>query len=83
MLKRVNGEAGAMETPIGNLPNSADLNMDGLNLDAARVEELLGLDRDGWKRELAEVGAYLDSYGARTPAALKAEQQRVAAALAN
>jgi phosphoenolpyruvate carboxykinase (GTP) len=83
MLKRVDGEAGAVETPIGNLPNAADLNLDGLDIDSARLEELLGLDRDGWKREFAEIGAYLDSYGARTPAALRTEQQRVASALAS
>ena len=83
MLKRVNGEVDTVQTPIGNLPNAGDLNIDGLATDAAGLDELLALDRAAWKHELAEIGEYLDSYGARTPAALKTEQQRIAAALAN
>ena len=37
----------------------------------------------GWAAEVADIGHYLDSFGARTPEKLKAEQRRVAAALAN
>jgi len=82
MLGRVRGETGAAETPIGNLPNAADLNIDGLDLDAAGLQALLAVDHEGWKQEITEIGEYLDSYGARAPLALKREQQRIAAALA-
>ena len=81
MLKRVDGQVEAVETPIGNLPRSADLNIDGLALDTAALDELLALDRAGWAHEFAQIGAYLDSYGTRTPDALRREQQRAAAAL--
>ncbi len=82
MLKRVTGQAGAVETPVGNLPKAADLNTDGLDLDAATLEQLISIDRAGWKAEMESIGEYLDSYGERTPHALKAERARIAAQLA-
>jgi phosphoenolpyruvate carboxykinase (GTP) len=48
MLKRVSGEAEAVATPIGNLPKASDLNIDGLKLDGASLEQLLAVDREGW-----------------------------------
>jgi len=82
MLKRVTGQAGAVETPIGNLPKAADLNTDGLGLDAAVLEQLLAVDRAGWQAEMQAIGEYFTSYGERAPAALAAEQGRIASALA-
>ncbi len=81
ILNRVDGKAGAQETPIGNLPRAQDLDVSGLGLDDHHVAELLQVDADGWKREVGEIGAYLDSYGERAPAALKREQQKIADAL--
>jgi len=47
------------------------------------METLLEVDIAAWQTEIAEIGEYLDSYGDRTPAAIKAEQVRVAEALNN
>jgi phosphoenolpyruvate carboxykinase (GTP) len=82
MLKRVDGRADAVPTPIGNLPQPADLNTDGLALDPAVLEQLLAVDRAGWRAEMQAIGEYFDGYGARAPAALAAERQRIAAGLA-
>ena len=45
-------------------------------------ELLFGFDRAGWQAEFASLGEYLQEFGARTPQALKDEQQRIAARLA-
>ena len=81
ILKRVDGKADAQETPIGNLPKASDLNVEGLGINAAQLDALLEVDADGWRNEIANIGAYFDSYGARTPEALRREQQRIADAL--
>ena len=82
MLKRVTGQAHAVETPVGNLPRPADLNTDGLDLAPAVLEQLLAMDREGWKAEMASIAEYLAEFGDRTPAALKAEREKIAAQLA-
>jgi phosphoenolpyruvate carboxykinase (GTP) len=82
MLKRVDGTVSANETPIGNLPHAADLNTEGLNLDAAGLNQLLDVNREGWYEEMEAIGEYLQSYGSRTPSILIAEQEKIAKQLA-
>ena len=82
ILGRCENSADAAETPIGRLPRPQDLDLEGLAIDPAALDALLAVDRDGWRAELAGIGEYLDSYGARLPARLRAEQLRIAAALA-
>ncbi|KFN42086.1 phosphoenolpyruvate carboxykinase (GTP) [Arenimonas metalli] len=82
VLKRATGQAGALETPVGNVPKPSDLNTDGLGLDAAVLEQLLAVDREGYKAEMASIGEYLEEFGDRTPHALKAERAKIAAQLA-
>ncbi|HET7162144.1 MAG TPA: phosphoenolpyruvate carboxykinase domain-containing protein, partial [Rhodanobacteraceae bacterium] len=77
MLKRVTGEAGTVDTPIGNLPRIDDLNLDGLNLAEGALDELFRVDNAEWRGEEAAVGEYLAGYGTHLPDALKAEHQRI------
>ncbi|HVI25904.1 MAG TPA: phosphoenolpyruvate carboxykinase (GTP) [Xanthomonadaceae bacterium] len=82
MIKRAQGGVGAVETPIGNLPREGDVNLDGVALSDEARAKLFGFDRAGWQAEFAGIGEYLAEYGPRMPQALKDEQQRIAAALA-
>ncbi|MDQ3617578.1 MAG: phosphoenolpyruvate carboxykinase (GTP) [Pseudomonadota bacterium] len=81
MIGRVKGDAGAVETPIGHLPTSNDLNLDGLALSEEASAKLFGFDQPGWQAEFDSIGEYLDEYGPRMPQALKDEQQRIAGVL--
>ena len=81
MLARVEGKAGAVETPIGLLPVEAEMDLAGITLSDEARSKLLGFDRAGWQAEFAGIGEYLSSYGERLPAALAAEQQQIAAEL--
>ncbi len=82
MLRRCEGTAGAVETPIGLLPRAADLDRDGLALGDAALQALLQVDLPGWQRELAQLADEFEAYGTRLPAALQAERTRIAAAVA-
>ena len=82
MIKRVEGNADAIQTPIGALPAAGDLNLDGVSLDAEAREVLFGYDREGWRAEVEGIGEYLASYGERMPAALSAEHKRIQELLA-
>ncbi|MGN7831902.1 phosphoenolpyruvate carboxykinase (GTP) [Pseudoxanthomonas sp. 22568] len=81
MIKRVEGQADAVETPIGHLPRPADLNLEGVALSQEAEAKLFGFDRDGWRSEVESIGAYLEEFGGRMPGALKGEQERTAGQL--
>jgi phosphoenolpyruvate carboxykinase (GTP) len=73
MCERVEGKVQAVETPIGCLPNKADLDISGLKTTDAELSELLRIDLDGWKGEIPEIEAYLGTAGARLPARMKTQ----------
>jgi len=81
MIARVEGKARGTETPIGMLPASGELKLDGLDLPRETLVELLDVDNAGWQAELHAIGEYLDTFSPRLPARLRQEQQRVAHAL--
>ncbi|HEX5306584.1 MAG TPA: phosphoenolpyruvate carboxykinase (GTP) [Dyella sp.] len=81
MIARVEGRAAGHVTPVGVLPQSNELRLDGLGLPPAHVDELLRIDETAWQGELDAIGAYLEEFSPRLPAALAREQQRVADAL--
>ncbi|PNS07418.1 phosphoenolpyruvate carboxykinase (GTP) [Solilutibacter silvestris] len=77
MLKRVDGKAGSVETPIGHLPKAEDINLDGVELTAEAREKLFGYDRAGWTAEFEHIGEYLQEYGERMPERLVDERKRI------
>jgi len=81
MIQRIEGDADALETPIGLLPHAHEINRDGLDCDRGQLDQLLAVDDGAWKAEIAAVRDYLQSYGERLPAPLTAELDRVEAAL--
>ncbi len=73
IFDRCDGNVGAVETPIGNLPRAEDLDFDGLGLDEVETETLLSVDVDGWLSELPSIREYYAKFADRTPAALHGE----------
>ncbi|MFU8830617.1 MAG: phosphoenolpyruvate carboxykinase (GTP) [Wenzhouxiangella sp.] len=70
ILDRCQGNGQATATPVGHLPTTDALRLDGLD-DLPDLEALLEVDAEGWRAELAEVDSHLDEYGAQVPAALR------------
>ena len=73
MLERCSGKAGAAQSPIGLLPRAQDLNMQGLRLSEESLGALLSVDPALWRKEVADIRAYLEKYGSRLPPELLAE----------
>ena len=73
IVGRIEGSADAMETPIGLLPASGSLDLDGLELADDAVEQLFDVDRDSWLAECDLTDEYFAQFGDRVPAALRAE----------
>jgi phosphoenolpyruvate carboxykinase (GTP) len=81
IIDRCEGRAEAIETPIGFLPDPADIDVSGLDMRDGDLEELLKVDRQAWTEELTSIGEYFDDFGDRVPEQLKTEQRKIADAL--
>ncbi len=67
MCARVDGEVGAVETPIGLLPNEKDIDMAGLSMPPQNMRELLSIDTGAWKAELPDLEHHFSQFGDRLP----------------
>jgi phosphoenolpyruvate carboxykinase (GTP) len=70
MVDRVEGKAGATETPAGMVPKPEALNLERLPLSRADVQSLLRVEREEWAAEVPEIRAFFDKFGDRLPAEL-------------
>ncbi len=74
ICRRLEGEAGAVDTPIGAVPGVDDLTLDGLSDDdRAKTAEALAVDADEWRRELPTIREHFDTFGDKLPFALREE----------
>jgi len=73
VLERCAGRAAAAETPIGYMPRPADLDISGLAIDRAALDELTAVPQAAWRQEVADLRTYLNGFGSRLPAALTSE----------
>ena len=71
VLERLEGEAEAVETPIGLVPTADALDTSGLDLDPAVAEELLSVDPESWRQEIPLIEEQFDFIGERLPAELR------------
>ncbi len=81
MCDRVDGKAGAVETPIGMMPTTKDMTLDGLDMDKSVLEELLKVDVEAYKKTLADAKAYMAKFGDKLPAKLKNQLEKLEARL--
>jgi len=73
IVERVEGNAGGQETPIGTVPSAADLDLDGLDVTAADVDQALIVDADEWRAELPLIEEWFEFIGDKLPTGLRDE----------
>ena len=83
IIDRCENRVDAIETPIGFLPEAADIDTSDLDIAKDTVESLLSVDIGQWQSEMDTFGEYLQSYGERLPKALQQEYDAVVTALKN
>ena len=67
IAQRLSGQAGAVATPIGNLPAAGALDTEGLAVSTSDLEVLLSVDRGTWREEAALIGEYFSTFGRHLP----------------
>ena len=55
IFERLDGTADATDTPIGRVPTTDSLDIDGLDLTAEQLDLLLTVDPEAWREEAALV----------------------------
>ena len=75
VIERSKGAGQAEETAIGYVPKAASLNGDGLRISKADLNQLVGVDREGWRSNLKGQGEYFERFGDRLPAGIKEEHK--------
>ncbi len=70
IVQRLEGEADAVDTPIGRLPSKDALDLSGLSITDAALETLLSVDPEVWAEEAALIPDAYRKFGDRLPAEL-------------
>ncbi len=81
VFERTAGRGDAVETPIGFVPSMSALNVEGLNVTAADMSELLTVHNDEWRHEVPRIREHFAEFGDELPAKLHAEVDRLEAKL--
>ncbi len=81
MCERVEGVAGARETPIGFLPDESDLDLTGLNIAPESIRELLRVDIESWRAEVPDIERHFAQFGDRLPERLRRQVKNLAGRL--
>ena len=73
ILARCENKVGAKETPIGYVPFSRDINLEGTDVSEKTLEELLSIDRQSWLDDIENIKEFYDFVGPSTPEELREE----------
>ncbi len=73
ILKRCFDEVDAQETPIGYEPYPTDINLDGTDVSLETLTGLLGVDKDLWMEDVANIEEFYKDFGDKLPPALREE----------
>ncbi|MBI3223999.1 MAG: phosphoenolpyruvate carboxykinase (GTP) [Mycolicibacterium cosmeticum] len=72
-VERIEHKAEGKTTPIGIVPTAADLDLEGLSVKAADVDEALAVNADEWRAELPLIEEWFEFVGEKLPTGIKDE----------
>jgi phosphoenolpyruvate carboxykinase (GTP) len=81
IVERIDGQAEAVETPIGHVPTPDALDTDGLDMSAEDLEQALTVDVEEWKAEIPQITEWFEKFGDDLPAVLWTELDSLKARL--
>jgi phosphoenolpyruvate carboxykinase (GTP) len=77
VFERCEGKAHAVETPIGLLPQPADLDTKGMDIREEDLTRLLSVDIDGWLEEIPLIREHFAKFGNHLPEGLTRELEEL------
>jgi phosphoenolpyruvate carboxykinase (GTP) len=73
IIDRIEQKAGGKTTPIGTVPTADDLDLSGLDVDSADVNEALAVNAAEWREELPLIEEWFEFVGEKLPTGIKDE----------
>jgi phosphoenolpyruvate carboxykinase (GTP) len=73
VIERIEGQAAAVETPIGHVPTPESLDTEGLDLTESELAQALAVDVEEWKAEIPQIQEWFEKFGEQLPAVLWTE----------
>jgi phosphoenolpyruvate carboxykinase (GTP) len=73
IFRRCDGDADAVETPIGLVPKPGSLDLEGLDISDEAMEELLRIEPEDWKAQLSQVREHYAQFGDKLPDELRSQ----------
>ncbi|MEB4613925.1 phosphoenolpyruvate carboxykinase (GTP) [Leucobacter sp. M11] len=70
VIRRLEGEKEGVQTAIGTVPAPGELNLDGIEVPEADLQELFRIDADSWLAECDLTEDFFGQFGDRVPAKL-------------
>jgi phosphoenolpyruvate carboxykinase (GTP) len=77
VFERSAGRGDAVDTPIGWVPTTDAIDLDGIDVSKDDIEELLRVDDEDWRREVPLIRSHYEQFGDRLPAQLAAAVDRL------
>lgn len=77
MCERVDGTAGAKETPIGLAPKDGDLDLSGLDIPESNRKALMNIDLGEWRAEIPDIEKHFALFGNRLPERLRKQLEEL------
>jgi phosphoenolpyruvate carboxykinase (GTP) len=73
IFRRCDGDADAVETPVGLLPTPEGIDTDGVGVSPDAMAKLLAVDEDEWAKQLPQMREHYARFGEQLPAELRAQ----------
>jgi phosphoenolpyruvate carboxykinase (GTP) len=73
VFERCAGTVGAVDTPIGRLPEQGAMDISGLDIAPEVMEKLTEVDKEAWLAELGRIREHYAQFGDKIPQALRDE----------
>ena len=81
IVERIDGQAAAVETPIGHVPTPESLDTTGLDMTDEALEAALAVDVEEWKAEIPQITEWFEKFGDDLPATMWTELDALKARL--
>ncbi|MFF0541202.1 phosphoenolpyruvate carboxykinase (GTP) [Nocardia thailandica] len=73
IVGRIEGRSGAQATAVGNVPTAADLDLEGLDVVVADVDEALAVNAEEWRNEIPSIEEWFQFVGDKLPSGVRDE----------